>query len=137
MAHLKHVFCSCLPHLTICLDVALEGATLFFAVAAEISTVQKSHDLFIRSPMDGQPADLPLSKLMRGTSPGSSLRRVPGEDQTEPGCEGAQTSAGTRSLFSVCLAQGYTSGLVQEGRAKGRNKAEDVMTWELGAERKG
>lgn len=72
MAHLKHVVCSCLPHLTICLDIALEGATLFFAVAAEISTVQKSHDLFLRSPVCGQPADLPLSTLIQGTSLSSS-----------------------------------------------------------------
>lgn len=101
MAHLKRVFCSCLPHLTLCLDVALEGATLFFAVAAENSTAQKSHELFIGSPKDGQPADLPLSALMRGTSPGSSRQRAPGEDQTEPGCEGAQTSAAP-ALCSLC-----------------------------------
>lgn len=80
MAHLKHVVCSCLPHLTIC----LEGATLFFAVAAEISTVQKSHDLFLRSPMRGQPADLPLSTLIQGTSLSSSLQRPPGQDQSVP-----------------------------------------------------
>lgn len=41
------------------------------------------------------------------------------------------------SLFSVCLAQCFPSGLVWEGGTKGRNKAEEGVTWKLGGERKG
>lgn len=44
-----------------------------------------------------------------------SLRRPPGQDQVEQGCKGARTSTGPLSLFSVCLARCFPSGLIREG----------------------
>lgn len=55
-----------------------------------------------------------------------------GQDQTERGLAGRQTSAAPFSVSFARLAEGVTFKLVQEGGAKGRNKPDEGMRWEPG-----
>lgn len=137
MGHLQHVFFSWFPHLTVCLNIALERTPLFLDMGAEIFTVQKSHELFVLSLVNGQRVVLPLSTMMQGNSLSSSLQHPPGQDETEQGCKGTQTWTGALSLLPVCLAQGFNLDLVQDSVTEVRNKAAESVAWDLGGERKG